>query len=83
MLNSKVLDDLGNRVKEIIEKSPAKDLEKNLKAMVSSAVSRLDLVTREEFEVQTQVLLRTREKLTELEARLAALEARGTSGTGG
>jgi ubiquinone biosynthesis accessory factor UbiK len=83
MLNSKVLDDLGNRVKEIIEKSPAKDLEKNLKAMVASAVSRLDLVTREEFEVQTQVLLRTREKLTELEARIAALEARGTSGSGG
>ncbi|MCU0972707.1 MAG: accessory factor UbiK family protein [Burkholderiales bacterium] len=83
MLNSKVLDDLGNRVKEIIDKSPAKDVEKNLKAMLASAASRLDLVTREEFEVQTQVLLRTREKLTELEARLTALEARGTSGTGG
>jgi BMFP domain-containing protein YqiC len=83
MLNSKVLDDLGNRVREIIEKSPAKDLEKNLKAMLSSAVTRLDLVTREEFEVQTQVLLRTREKLTELEGRLAALEARTTSETGG
>jgi BMFP domain-containing protein YqiC len=83
MLNSKVLDELGNRVKEIIEKSPAKDVEKNLKAMLSGAVSRLDLVTREEFEVQTQVLLRTREKLTELEARLAAMEARASSGTGG
>jgi len=83
MLNSKVVDDLGNRVKEIIDKSPAKDVEKNLKAMLASAASRLDLVTREEFEVQTQVLLRTREKLTELEARLTALEARGTSGTGG
>jgi BMFP domain-containing protein YqiC len=83
MLNSKVLDDLGNRVKEIIDKSPAKDVEKNLKAMLASAASRLDLVTREEFEVQTQVLLRTREKLTELEARLAVLEARGTAGTGG
>ena len=73
MLNSKVLDDLGNRVKEILDKSPAKDVEKNLKAMLASAVSRLDLVTREEFEVQTQVLLRTREKLTDLEARLAAM----------
>lgn len=83
MLNSKVLDDLGNRVKEIIDKSPAKDVEKNLKAMLASAASRLDLVTREEFEVQTQVLLRTREKLTELEARLAVLEARSTAGTGG
>lgn len=83
MLNSKVLDDLGTRVKEILEKSPAKDVEKNLKAMLASAVSRLDLVTREEFEVQTQVLLRTREKLTELEARLAAIESRTTSGNGG
>lgn len=83
MLNSKVFDDLGNRVREIIEKSPAKDLEKNLKAMLSSAVTRLDLVTREEFEVQTQVLLRTREKLTALEVRLAALEARTTSEAGG
>lgn len=83
MLNSKVLDDLGNRVKEILDKSPAKDVEKNLKAMLASAVSRLDLVTREEFEVQTQVLLRTREKLTELEARLAAMESKATSGTGG
>jgi hypothetical protein len=83
MLNSKVLDDLGNRLKEIIEKSPAKDVEKNLKAMLASAVSRLDLVTREEFEVQTQVLLRTREKLTELEARLAILESRSSAGTGG
>jgi hypothetical protein len=83
MLNSKVLDDLGNRLKDIIEKSPAKDVEKNLKAMLASAVSRLDLVTREEFEVQTQVLLRTREKLTELEARLAILESRSSAGTGG
>jgi BMFP domain-containing protein YqiC len=82
MVNSKVLDDLGNRVKEIIEKSPARDIEKNLKAMLASAVSRLDLVTREEFDVQTQVLLRTREKLTELEARLAAIESRAGSGTG-
>jgi hypothetical protein len=83
MLNSKVLDDLGARVKEIIEKSPAKDIERNVKAMLSGAVSRLDLVTRDEFEVQTQVLLRTREKLTELEARLAALEARANPESGG
>jgi BMFP domain-containing protein YqiC len=87
MLSSKLLDDISVRVREIIEKSPAKDVEKNLKAMLSGALSRLDLVTREEFDVQTQVLLRTREKLTELEARLAALEARttdpGAAGSGG
>jgi len=83
MVSSKVLDDIGARVKEILEKSPAKDIEKNVKAMLSGAVSRLDLVTREEFEVQTQVLLRTREKLTELEARLARLESRSSVNSGG
>lgn len=86
MLNSKVLDDINARVKEIIDRSPAKDLEKNMKAVLSSAMTRLDLVTREEFDVQSQVLLRTREKLTELEQRLAAIEdriSRGDAGTGG
>ena len=49
---------------------------KNLRAMLASATSKLDLVTREEFEVQAQLLLRTREKLDALEARVSALEAR-------
>jgi BMFP domain-containing protein YqiC len=79
MLNSRLLDEINSRVREVLEKSPAKDVEKNLKAMLSGALSRLDLVTREEFDVQTQVLLRTREKLTELEARLATLESRATA----
>jgi BMFP domain-containing protein YqiC len=80
MLSSKLLDDISVRVREIIEKSPAKDVEKNLKAMLSGALSRLDLVTREEFDVQTQVLLRTREKLTELEARTTDPGAAGSGG---
>jgi len=83
MLNSKVLDDINARIKEIIEKSPAKDVEKNVKALITSALSRLDLVTREEFDVQTQVLLRTREKLTELETRLDRLESQASQGGGG
>ncbi|MET0218656.1 MAG: accessory factor UbiK family protein [Burkholderiales bacterium] len=83
MLNSKVLDDISARVKEMLDKSPARDVEKNLKALLSSALSRLDLVTREEFEVQTQVLLRTREKLTELEARLDRLESQASNSSGG
>ncbi len=82
MINSKVLDDLNAKVREIIDKTPARDVEKNLKALLTSALSRLDLVTREEFEVQTQVLLRTREKLTELEARLDRMESQ-TSNSGG
>ncbi len=54
--------------------SPAKDFEKNLRALLASALDRLNIVTREEFELQAEVLLRTREKLETLEKRLEALE---------
>ena len=73
-MDSKLLDDLNRRVKELVDASPAKDIEKNLRAMMSSTFSRLDLVTREEFDIQQEVLRRTREKLEALEARLAELE---------
>jgi BMFP domain-containing protein YqiC len=76
MLNSKTLDDLAARIGKAFEGSPAKDIEKNVKAMLSSGLSRLDLVPRAEFDVQAQVLLKTREKLEALERRLAELEAR-------
>jgi BMFP domain-containing protein YqiC len=59
--------------------SPARDVERNLKAAMTGLLAKLDLVTREEFDVQAQVLTRTREKLQELEARLAYLEGK-TSG---
>ena len=81
MLNSKVLDDISARINEAIASSPARDIQKNLRAMVASATSKLDLVTREEFEVQAELLLRTREKLDALEARVAALEARRNRST--
>ena len=55
---------------------PAKDFEKNVKAMLQSGLSRLDVVTREEFDTQAAVLAKTREKLEQLEARVAELEAR-------
>lgn len=73
-MDSKFLDDLNRRVKELVDASPAKDIEKNMRAMMSSAFSRLDLVTREEFDIQQEVLKRTREKLQALEARLAEIE---------
>ncbi|MBU0602059.1 MAG: accessory factor UbiK family protein [Gammaproteobacteria bacterium] len=76
MLNPKMLEDLSTRFSELIAASPARDLEKNAKAMASSMFSRLDLVTREEFDVQKDVLARTRVQLEELEARVAELEAR-------
>ena len=76
MLNSKTFDDLAARIGQAIEKSPAKDVEKNVRAMLSSGLARLDVVPRTEFDVQSQVLLKTREKLEALEARLAEIEKR-------
>lgn len=76
MLNPKVLDEIGNKVSELIAASPAKDLEKNARALMLSMFARLDLVTREEFDVQKELLARTRAKLEALEARVAELEAR-------
>jgi len=75
MLNQKLLDEVGSKISELIAQSPAKDIEKNVRAMLSSTFSRLDLVNREEFDVQQEVLLRTREKLGQLETRLTELEA--------
>ena len=72
-------DELNARVSELIAGSPAKDVEKNLRAMLLSFFSRLELVTREEFDNQAKVLARTREKLTALEARVAELERRNTA----
>ncbi|MGZ8319740.1 MAG: accessory factor UbiK family protein, partial [Telluria sp.] len=60
---------------QVIENSPAKDIEKNVKAMMTQGFSRLDLVTREEFDIQAQVLAKTRAKLEALEQRIADMEA--------
>lgn len=74
MLNQKVIDDISAKVNEVLATGPAKDIEKNLRAVLAGVFARLDLVTREEFDVQREVLARTREKLEALEAKLAALE---------
>ena len=73
-MDQKILSDLSQRIREVFANSPAADVEKNLRAMLASLFSKLDLVTREEFDVQRQVLLRTRDQLTKLEAEIAALE---------
>ena len=78
-MNEKILGDLSARLAELAQSNPAKDLEKNFRGMLSSAFARLDLVSREEYDVQAQVLLRAREKLTALEARVGELESRSTA----
>jgi ubiquinone biosynthesis accessory factor UbiK len=75
MLNEKLFQDVSARFSELIANSPARDLEKNARALLSGVFSRLDLVTREEFDVQTEVLRRTRDKLEQLEAKIAELES--------
>lgn len=68
-------NDLQAKINQALENSPAKDIEKNMKAMMSQGFSKLDLVTREEFDIQMQVLAKTRAKLEVLEARVTELEA--------
>jgi ubiquinone biosynthesis accessory factor UbiK len=73
-MDQNILKDIDRRIREVLAQSPAADLEKNLRALMTGFFARLDLVTREEFDVQRQVLLRTREKLAQLEAQVAELE---------
>lgn len=79
MADTKFIDEISSKIKNLIASSPAGDLEKNLHALMQSGFAKLDLVTREEFDTQTQVLLRGREQLDALERRLAELEARAVN----
>ena len=73
-MNNRVLDEISEKIKQMMANSPAADMEKNLRALLSSTFAKLDLVTREEFDVQREVLLRSREKISQLETRLSELE---------
>ena len=76
MLNSEKLSELSNKIREIVKDSPLPDIEKNIDALLKSMFTKMELVTREEFDVQTEVLKRTRQKLEELEKKLFEIEAR-------
>jgi len=76
MSRTRILDDLSARISEFLAASPAKDVQKNVQALLSAAFAKLDLATRAELEIQAKVLARSREKLSELEARVAELESR-------
>jgi BMFP domain-containing protein YqiC len=78
MLDPKLLDDLTRRLAGAMPpaaKAMQADMEKNLRAAMQSALAKLDLVTREEFDVQTKVLARSRAKIEQLEKQVAELEA--------
>lgn len=78
MFKQKLAQEVAGKVSEVLAMSPARDMEKNLRAALTAWLAKLDLVTREEFDVQTQVLAQTREKLQALEARVARLEGEQT-----
>jgi BMFP domain-containing protein YqiC len=69
-----IANDMQTKVGDAIRQSPAKDLEKNVRGLMTQGFQKLYLVTREEFDLQTQVLAKTRAKLEELEAKVSALE---------
>ena len=76
MLNNEKLSEISNKIREIVKDSPLPEIEKNIDALLKSMFTKMELVTREEFDVQTEVLKRTRQKLEELEKKLSEIEAR-------
>lgn len=73
MLNPKFFEEMSSKLSEVVASAPAKDFEKNARAMLAQGFAKLDLVTREEYEVLEQ-------RLQKLEARIAALEAERKAG---
>jgi BMFP domain-containing protein YqiC len=76
MLNNEKLNEISNKIREIVKDSPLPDIEKNIDALLKGMFTKMELVTREEFDVQTEVLKRTRQRLEELEKKLFEIEAR-------
>jgi ubiquinone biosynthesis accessory factor UbiK len=81
MQATRFVDEFTAKLSELAAASPARDVEKNVRALLSAGLARLDVVTREEFDVQAKLLLRTLEKLAALESRLAELERREATPT--
>ncbi|MBX9676041.1 MAG: accessory factor UbiK family protein [Methylotenera sp.] len=75
MIDTSKLEELSNKIKEIAASSPLADIDKNIHALIKGALTKMELVTRDEFDVQAEVLRHAREQLTKLEAKLEALEA--------
>lgn len=74
MTDPRLIDEIGAKLSEVLANSPARDVEKNLRALLASFFDRFDLVTREDFEVQKRVLERAHARIVELDARVIELE---------
>ena len=74
MFNSDKINEISNKINDMIKNSPLADIEKNVNALIKGAFTKMELVSRDEFDVQAEVLRNTREKLVLLEKKLAELE---------
>lgn len=72
----KFVDDVQKKISELLESGPARDLERNVKAVFASVLSKMDLVTREEFDVLRELQTRAHEQLARQEVRIEELETR-------
>ena len=70
-----ILFDLSSKINDIIKNSPLQEVEKNINALIRGAFTKMELVSREEFDVQAEVLRKAREQLANLEEKLSTLEA--------
>lgn len=75
MLSAEKINEISSKINELIKSSPIADIEKNVYALIQGTFTKMELVSREEFDIQTEVLRKTREQLTKMEARLTELEA--------
>lgn len=73
MFNTDRLNEISNKIKEMVADSPLADLDKNINALLKGAFTKMELISREEFDVQAEVLRNTQEKLVELEKKLSEL----------
>ena len=76
MIERKNIQDISNKIREMTENSPISDIEDNINALLQGAFTKMGLVSREEFDIQTQVLKRTRLKLEALEKKLLDLNTK-------
>ena len=77
MIDKNKIQEISDKISKIIENSPISDIEENINALLQSTFTKLDLISREEFDVQTQVLKRTRLKLEDLDKKIDALQTKG------